>query len=235
MHELGRRIVGGEIPIGASLPIEPELCRQHRVSRTTLREAIKKLHGKGLLSLAPKRGTRVRPESAWSQLDGDVMAWRLARGVDRDMVRQLYEIRAAFEPEACRLAALNGTEADHAEIDARFADLAANHLDSSAVVDADVAFHMAVIAATRNVFFLGLGGAIRTTLGTSFELGVPTKPFPSSELRRHRLIKDAILARRGDLAAEHMRALLRNSETTLAAALALPVRLAGRPRPRGRA
>jgi sterol desaturase/sphingolipid hydroxylase (fatty acid hydroxylase superfamily) len=59
---LGERIMASHYPPGSSLPPEPTLCEQLGVSRTVVREAVKSLVAKGLLSTAPKVGTRVLAE-----------------------------------------------------------------------------------------------------------------------------------------------------------------------------
>jgi DNA-binding GntR family transcriptional regulator len=53
LERLGLSVVSGRHAIGASLPPEPVLCEQMGVSRTVVREAIKSLAAKGLLSLVP--------------------------------------------------------------------------------------------------------------------------------------------------------------------------------------
>jgi DNA-binding FadR family transcriptional regulator len=78
MHELGRRIVGGELRPGDVLPREELLAEQMNVSRTALREAMKVLSAKGLVETRTKVGTRVRDPRYWHQLDADVLAWRCA-------------------------------------------------------------------------------------------------------------------------------------------------------------
>ena len=72
---LGRRIVGGALKPGVVLPNAELLAREYRVSRPALREAIKLLAGKGLLEMAPRRGTVVRPRASWNRLDDDVVFW----------------------------------------------------------------------------------------------------------------------------------------------------------------
>ena len=49
---LGQAILSGRYGVGASLPPEPILCEELGVSRTVVREAIKSLVAKGLLSTA---------------------------------------------------------------------------------------------------------------------------------------------------------------------------------------
>src|SRR5690606_11553046 len=68
VEELGSRIVSGIYPPGSVLPAEGEYGIQQSVSRTSVREAVKALSGKGLVESRPKTGTRVRPRSAWNML-----------------------------------------------------------------------------------------------------------------------------------------------------------------------
>ena len=80
VHELGRRIIGGQYAPGSVLPNEDALSAEFNVSRTALREATKMLAAKGLVESRPKVGTRVRPAGDWNTLDADVLAWRLGLG-----------------------------------------------------------------------------------------------------------------------------------------------------------
>ena len=60
---LGEAIVSGRYPVGDSLPAEPLLCEELGVSRSVLREAVKSLVAKGLLTSA-RRG-----QPGWHVLD----------------------------------------------------------------------------------------------------------------------------------------------------------------------
>ena len=63
---------------------------------------------------------------------------------------------------------------------------------------------MAIVSATRNMFLISIGTAIRTALRFQFNLSAERKMFPASQLDKHRLICKAILARKGEIAASHM-------------------------------
>lgn len=215
---LGRRIVSGEIAPGAALPAEGELCQSLGVSRTTLREAIKKLHAKGLLAVGPRNGTRVLAPANWSQLDADVLAWRIDGGFDKKVVDQLYELRESFEPQVCALAAIHGTDADLREVARRFRRLMDVHDDPRVVTQADVDFHMAIVAATRNIFFINVGAAISAALRMSFDLGT-SRGFPPDELQMHAEICNAVVRRQPELAARLMRKLIAVSRASLTATL----------------
>ena len=58
-HQLGREIVSGKYSLGTSLPTEADLCEEYGVSRTAVREAVKMLSAKGLISSRPRHGIRV--------------------------------------------------------------------------------------------------------------------------------------------------------------------------------
>ena len=208
MNLVGRRIIGGEFKVGQTLPTEPALCDQLGVSRTTVREAIRKLQGKGLLRTAPKIGTTVQPTDHWNQLDSDILRWRVESGPDDAVLLQLYELRAALEPEACKLAASHGHAADHAAIVEAMDRIDASLGDPDATIVADVEFHMAIVAATRNMFFISMTSAIRTALEVTFKLSAKRRGFPRAELALHRQLRDALVARQGDAAAAIMKDLL---------------------------
>jgi len=208
MDALGEMIMRGRFPPGAMLPTEPELGARLGVSRTPLREAVKKLQDKGLVAIGRRAGTRPRPCQDWHHLDPDVLRWRLQTGPDDDILRQPYELRAAIEPEACRFAALNGTAEDHAAIGTAFARMQSCQDDVVAVIEADVGFHLAIVAATGNMFYAGLASAIGKALQTAFVLGARRRTFPADELEQHRRVWHAIAARDGDRAASRMRGLL---------------------------
>lgn len=219
MDLMGARIVSGAFKVEASLPPESALCEKYGLSRTPLREAMKELHAKGLVAMAPKSGTRVLPESNWNQLDPDVLRWRFECGADEWLLKQLQELRAAFEPEACRLAALNGSAEEHAAISSAFARLASAHPDPHGMVDPDVEFHMAIVASTRNIFLASIGSALRIALRLQFKLAAERKKFPARELEAHRSICAAILKRDGEDAANHMKTLIAQSRASLARVL----------------
>ena len=216
---LGRRIISGDIAPGASVPTEAVLCTKFGVSRTTVRDAMKRLHGKGLVAGGPRSGMHVQPTRQWNQLDADVLLWRLESGADLALLDDLYEIRTCFEPRACELAASRGSAADHECIRAHFDGIAATDGDTARHIEADLQFHLAIFGATGNIFFNSLGSAIRTALLLSFRVTQDRLLMPSFEVKLHGDVCAAITARDGAAAAMAMRALLAESRKTLGIAL----------------
>jgi DNA-binding FadR family transcriptional regulator len=213
--EIGRRITSGRIAPGATLPTEDALCKSLEVSRTTLREAVKNLHGKGLVEVGPRHGTRVLPAERWNQLDTDILSWRIEAGLDDELIDQLYQLRHCFEPYACELAAMHGDVEDRRRIREAFEGMCGEAAYEGALVDPDLDFHMAIVAATRNVFFNSVGAAIKTSLRMAFALGQERSKVPPAELALHGEVCEAILARNGAAAAEAMRTLLAASRASL--------------------
>src|SRR4026207_2281428 len=77
VHDIGTRILRGELRPGDPLPTETGTEAVPGVSRTVLRETIKVLAAKGLVVSRPKTGTQVRDRAFWNLMDPDVLAWRL--------------------------------------------------------------------------------------------------------------------------------------------------------------
>ena len=86
-ESIGRRIVTGRFAPGTTLPNLELLADEFAISRLSMREAIKVLAGKGLVSSTPRRGTVVRPRHEWSRLDADVLIWQLGGEPNAAFVR----------------------------------------------------------------------------------------------------------------------------------------------------
>ena len=77
INNLGQNIILGKYATGEKMPVEHELAASINVGRNILREAIKILSDKGLLSTGPRRGTLVQPRNNWNLLDKDVLSWMI--------------------------------------------------------------------------------------------------------------------------------------------------------------
>ncbi|MEU4119087.1 FadR/GntR family transcriptional regulator [Kitasatospora sp. NPDC028055] len=136
-----RRLIGtGEWPVGSRLPGEVELSRLLGVGRTTSREAVRVLIADGQLRARQGSGTYVAAAAPVSEFD---------RELRRSEVFDVYEVRAALEVEAGRLAARRRTESDVAALRAALAarDAAAGPAE---LVEADLELHRLVVRAARN-------------------------------------------------------------------------------------
>ncbi|QIG53525.1 FadR family transcriptional regulator [Altererythrobacter sp. BO-6] len=183
---LGSKIVRGDTPSDGSLPIEADLAKEYETSRTVIREAIKMLTAKGLVGSRPRRGTYVEPESKWNILDPDVLRWILQRRFSFELMRDFLVVREGIEPKAAAAAALRQDKAAIAEIARRLDDMReaeAGRMDS---LEADIAFHIAILHASGNRFFVQFSHVIETALRFSIRLtnsakGVRTASVPDHE------------------------------------------------------
>lgn len=150
VHDIGRRIVGGEFAAGETLPNEDDLVARFAVSRTTFREAMKTLASKGLLEIRPKTGTRVREQRHWNHTDPDLMVWYYETGPSRAVLDALRDVRRMLEPAAAARAAQFATEEEIARIEAAYGAMCATIGDPVAHSEADRAFHAAIFEATHN-------------------------------------------------------------------------------------
>jgi len=159
---LALRVIAAEDG-AAVLPNEAQLCRELGVSRTVVRESIKVLANKGLVEVRTRTGTRVRPRSEWRLLDPDILGWRAQVRPDTAFLRDLCEVRLALEPTAAGFAALRASAAELAALEGclRRYEAAGRQGDKHALIDLDLEFHRAVVAASRNSLLLELSDSIR--------------------------------------------------------------------------
>ncbi|MEW5866525.1 MAG: GntR family transcriptional regulator [Bacillota bacterium] len=167
---------------------EIELSKRLGVSRTPVREAIRRLGSEGFVTILPRKGAIVTSLS----LEG---------------IREIYEIREALESQAARLAAVRGTE-DHIrkmqEILDRYAE-AVKASDTQAIVDLDTEFHATLFEASGNT---RMGRMIQTVREQARLLRRRSVMIPERSARslaeKVEFMK-ALVARDGERAAHLMR------------------------------
>lgn len=169
---LGQRIAAGHYIEGEILPVEQQLADSLSVGRNALREAVKVLSGKGLISTAPRSGTRIRPRDEWNMLDPDVLSWHAdPETATPEFLLALLEMRRIIEPKAAELAAVRATREDVAAILAAYDDMQRYQEDSDQRVAADIQLHTAILAASHNPFISHFKYAVATYLKAHFKIG----------------------------------------------------------------
>lgn len=178
----------GEWPVGERIPPEPELVASLRVGRNTVREAVGALAHSGLLEVRQGDGTYV---AAPNEMSG-VVRRRLAVAD----VRYAIEVRRAYEIEAGRLAASRRTAADLRKLDKVYAarEAAWRTGDAAVFVEADAAFHRAIVDAARNPLLSELYAAFADTMRESLATVIGRTLGPD-EYVDHRPLLEAIRAK----------------------------------------
>ncbi|MFD5034683.1 FadR/GntR family transcriptional regulator [Streptomyces sp. NPDC058220] len=209
VQQLGQMIVSGDL--GADRPLVPEeIGQRFEVSRTVVRESLRVLEAKGLVSARPNVGTRVRPVSDWNLLDPDIIEWRAFGPQRDDQRRELSELRWTIEPLAARLAAGHG----RADVQQRLSDMveimghALAQSDSITFARADAEYHSLLIQLAGNRMLEHLSGIVSAALQVS---GGPIagcdRPTDAS-LAHHARIVEALGAGDASAAESAMRQLL---------------------------
>ncbi len=207
---LGRAILDGQFKPGTLLPPEPELCDTLNISRSALREAIKVLGGKGMVSPRPRIGTIVRPRDDWSLLDPELLSWSMELAPSADFVLSLIEARQVIEPAAARFAALRADAKDIALVEDAYRRMgeAKARLDFAAFNEADIDFHKGLLRASHNIVFQQMSTTIGAALAYSFRLTIERAREPGASLPNHGEVIERIRDRDGDGAYASMSRLL---------------------------
>ena len=208
VDHLGEAIVAGRYGAGSSLPPEPMLCEELGVSRTVVREAVKSLIAKGLITTGPKVGTRVLSEDNWNWFDPDVISWQSKAGLTPEFLRDLLDLRRVVEPAALRLAATRATDQDIAEVELAFAGMKRAVEEGGDYVTFDLRFHQGLLRASRNRMLVQMSKALGALLRTSFEISTRRKNGPLASLPLHREVLDAVIAHDADRAEKAIQQLI---------------------------
>lgn len=185
---------------GSKLPNENILSEELKVSRTTLREAIRILATGGILEIRRGRGTFVREDFEVSQFQEFS---RLAP--EKVNVRDLYEIRLIFEPEAARYAALRATEEEIQRILALGAEIEERIRQGKDRTKVEQSFHKSIAKATHNEFINQLMPVIYEGINKGVKLSEAYEEAVQATLTDHKMLMDFLKARNGEGACNAMR------------------------------
>ena len=178
-------ILSGDLPAGDKLPPEAELAEQLRVSRNTLREALKTLETFGIIESLHGQGTFVSV-NAMQRIPNIEVLKLLSASHD---VQSLLDTRLVIEPGMARLAAERRTEEDIETISGSIGLF----LDSAHSLES--IFHMRVAQAAKSPVLYGyLQAAIQQLIHTPYPL-VQANLLPDyadNEIREHQEILEAI-------------------------------------------
>jgi DNA-binding FadR family transcriptional regulator len=178
----------------SALPSERELATQFGVSRTTVREALRHLQAQGLLSA---RG-RTSPLRA---ADPDVALGRFSEALSHVVqlrnvsLEELLELRFAVESAALVSAAQAPVEVRLEEARRALAIMAEPSATADEFYEADIAFHVALVASSGNealrLVLLAVKDSLRQHLASTMRGRSFTK-LRGSVLREHQQLLAAV-------------------------------------------
>lgn len=212
IETIGKRIVSGELPAGATTHSE-HLEAQLGVSRSVMREAVRVLQSLGLVESVKRVGIRVLPPERWNKFDPSVIRWRLAGEGKGVQLRSLTELRSAVEPAAAELAAQHSPQDMSAELMAVAAKMRAvgRAGDLQQFLELDIHYHALVLAASGNEMFAQMHSMIAEVLRGRTDYGLmPAHPHEEA-LQLHVDVADAIQSGRPDAARAAMDQIMRRT------------------------
>lgn len=184
---------------GERLPTEKQLIEELSVSRTCVREAIKSLESLQLISVKPKVGAVVLEPSATALVNAEY----LSASAFMQQAESLVEFRKVLESGLVALAAEKATETDWAAMRAILAEQEeilnmdrsapnAHIRFNEAINGANIRFHKAVAAATRNPLAIMVLEAISQPLRQVSRRTNEIPGVPEAGVRQHWAIYRAI-------------------------------------------
>lgn len=190
--QLREKILDNVFPPGFQI-LETELASMLDVSRTPVREAMRRLHADGLVEVRPRHGMRVLP-------------------VSPDDMREIYEVLTSLETTAARLVAERGVD-DRALQRMRNTVI---EMDAALAVDdlerwarADEQFHLELLNACGNRRLIQMANTLLDQAHRARMVTLKLRPRPHSSNEDHTALVEAVAARDADRAAsihhEHRR------------------------------
>ena len=178
-------IRSGQLQPGTRLT-ETDLAERLAISRTPVREAIRRLEADGLVTHEPRVGAMIR-------------------SLDYAEVMELYEMRSVLEGTAARMATRSASEVEIAELAALNDDMAAAPDDPSRLAALNQRFHLTLIDAARNRYLVKAVEAVHKTMLILGPTTLEEAGRAQAAVAEHAEVLAALSARDGGAAEAAMR------------------------------
>lgn len=196
-ESLREAIIGGQLRPGERM-MEIQLAEEMGVSRTPVREAIRKLELEGLVVMIPRKGAYVA-------------------GLSLKDITDVFEIRRAVEGLAAELAAERITD-DELETLERYLVIIAEQIeegDLNKVVETDTKFHTLLYQASRNNRLTQIINNLREQIQRFRTTSLAYPGRMKNALEEHRRIVEAISSRDGEQARRIAQEHIENAENSM--------------------
>ncbi len=157
VEHLQQYIIDNSLRPGDRLPTEAELATRFRVSRQSVREAVKVLESIGVVETRPRDGSRLSKMSTRSLTDHLRFFFELDGATVPEMAAARRVIECAFVPVIVE----NADESDFQRMEAAIERMREHTSRGETFADADMAFHQALATATKNRVMAGFGAMVQ--------------------------------------------------------------------------
>lgn len=205
VFDLVAAIVTGELAPGDALPPESTLSQRFGVSRTVIRESVKRVEEKGLVTVAQGRGTTVNAPTAWNVLDPIVLSALVDHDDTLGVLDELSIVRGSLESSMAAAAAARQNPQRSADLTRAFEETERTMNDIEAYADADARFHYLVMEQSGNRLAANITQILfqRARVSRRFT-GTASPEAVQLTLEEHRAILDAITAGDSEAASRAM-------------------------------
>lgn len=196
-ESLREAIITGLLKPGERL-MEVQVAEELGVSRTPVREAIRKLELEGLVVMLPRRGAYVA-------------------GISVKDIADVFEVRAALEALAASLAAERITDAELEDLERSLVEITkvSDTQDIGTIVARDTSFHDIIYRASRNGWLIQIISNLQDQIHR-FRMTTLSRPGRTKEaVEEHKKIVEAISDRNSELAGQLAREHIENAESSL--------------------
>ncbi|MFQ5829138.1 MAG: FadR/GntR family transcriptional regulator [Candidatus Methylomirabilia bacterium] len=191
VRQIRTLISEGKLRSGDRLPPERDLAEHFKVSRASVREALRALESLGLIEIRPGEGTFVREVSVESL----VQPFALVILTQRAAVGELFEARRLLEPSIAGLAARRAAPEEVQEMERILDEQAKEVAMGRTGLAQDNAFHASLAGSAHNRAITRIVHALMDLLTQSREESLQTPGRPTRSHQDHRRILEAIRRR----------------------------------------
>jgi len=196
-ESLREAIISGKLPSGERV-MEIQMAEEMGVSRTPVREAIRKLELEGLVVMIPRKGAYVA-------------------GISLKDIADVFEIRGALEGLAAELAAERITEEELEDLERYLVKISeeSESGDLDKVVETDTDFHSLIYRASRNQRLFQIINNLREQIQRFRTTSLSYPGRMKVAVEEHRKIVEAISGRDGELARKLAQEHIENAENSI--------------------
>ena len=206
VHDLVAMIVTGSVVAGQLLPPEGELAAHFGVSRTVIRESVKRLEEKGMVTVGQGRGTEVSPSSEWNILDKVVISTMIENDQTLGILDELAMVRSELESAMSAAVASHRTEADIDDIREALEVMRSTADNPEVFPESDKDFHALIMSKSGNTLAKAIARTLvqRASDNSRFH-GAPGPDAYALTIEEHRRVLEAIEAGDPERASTAMR------------------------------
>lgn len=204
-EEIKRMIKNEELVPGEKLPNELVLTEQLNVSRSTVREAIKKLASMNILEVKRGKGTYVASNPG---VVSDPFGMDFNNNTE--IVLHLFEARLIMEPDIAYLAAERRSDDEIAALIESFEEMKNEMETKGNYASSDIKFHKILANMCKNPVFEKIIPILTESIHKGVEETLPVEDNKERVLNHHKMILDCVISGDAEGAKKHMIAHIQN-------------------------